>query len=134
MTFSKYSKTSPPCFYSFWVALMQLFLFNIFYLLLMFYSLFPLFSSILHSFNILHTYSKIPTAHRVNPMILNVDLKTKSSTPNPGTWSWFPFSTLSCVSLVLLSKFSSLHPKLTLDYTSVLPHISLWSYGLFTPT
>ena len=133
MTFSKCPKASPPCFYSFWVVLMYLLLFNIFNLL-MFYPFFPFFSSIIHSFNILHTYSKISTAHRINPMILNVGLKSKSSTPNSGTWSWFLFSTLSSVSLVLLFKFSSLHPKLTVDYTSILPHISLWSYGLFTST
>ncbi|ELR61729.1 hypothetical protein M91_07936, partial [Bos mutus] len=101
MTFSKCPKASPPCFYSFWVVLMYLLLFNIFNLL-MFYPFFPFFSSIIHSFNILHTYSKISTAHRINPMILNVGLKSKSSTPNSGTWSWFLFSTLSSVSLVLL--------------------------------
>ena len=134
MTFSKCPKASPPCFYSLWVVLMYLLLFNIFNLLLMFYPFFPFFSSIIHSFNILHTYSKISTAHRINPMILNVGLKSKSSTPNSGTWSWFPFSMLSCVSLLPLYRYSSLHPKLNLDYTSIFLHISLWSYGFFIPT
>ena len=79
---------------------------------------------------VLLIYSKIPTAHRINSMILNIGLN------HPGTWSWFPFSTLSCVyhSLVLLSKFSSLCPRLTLAYTSIFPQNSLEPCGLFTPT
>ncbi|ELR61730.1 hypothetical protein M91_07939, partial [Bos mutus] len=53
----------------------------------------PLFSQS----NISLTYSKIPISQRIKLILLNVSLNFKPTPTHPGTWSWFPSSTLSCV-------------------------------------
>ena len=60
--------------------------------------------------------SEISITHSTNPTLLKSGLTAK-----PGRWS----STWACVSLVLLSRFSSLCPKFRLYYISILPHNSL---------
>ena len=119
MTFTRCPKDFPFCFYSFLVLLTCL---NSFCFNLTFHFSPPI--SV-----VLLIYSKIPTAHRINPMMLNIGLNHPGSSPS------FQFSTLSSVyhSLVLLSKFSRLCPKLTVAYTSIFPQASLGPMACLHP-